>query len=76
MLMGRERIPTLLKHPEEIYTFENGVKIKAQFSYISNKPAGWCAINYYQNHWEQALELQLALDEYMADRKILSRRRN
>jgi len=62
------------KSPEDVYIFDNGVQVRAVYSFSMGQPKGWLMIRYPFDAFEFALMLQIAIDEYMFKRDILKKR--
>jgi len=60
--------------PEAIYKFQNGLELKARYTDTERGPIGWLMILYTFDQFEEALELQVSIDDYMDKREILKRR--
>ena len=62
------------KSPEDVYEFNNGVQVRAVYSFSMGQPKGWLMIRYPIDEFEFALMLQIAIDEFMNRSGVLKKR--
>ncbi|MGA1873178.1 MAG: hypothetical protein ACMUHY_05855 [Thermoplasmatota archaeon] len=57
------------------FMLDNGIKIRTLFVWSALQPNGHVAILHRPNNWEEALELQFALDDHLVKKKVVEMKR-